>query len=111
MFLPESTYFRLIAYICTMSRILIKGNESVSLLKAMKMEINVNRKKRCLFSLGKRMVMMLLLLQGIWMSAAHAVGVGGSGMYQWSVELRGYISNETGKAPVAYLWCLMDAKR
>ena len=68
------------------------------------MKINVNRKKRCLFSLGKRMVMMLLLLQGIWMSTAHAVGVGGGGMYQWSVALRGYISNETGKAPVAYLW-------
>ena len=25
-------------------------------------------------------------------------------MFQWSVELRRYISNETGKAPVAYLW-------
>ena len=60
----------------------IKGNESVSLLKAMKMEINVNRKKQCLFSLGKRLVMMLLLLQGIWMSAAHAVGVGGSSFQQ-----------------------------
>lgn len=68
------------------------------------MERDYNGKKLCLFSLGKRMVMMLLLLQGIWMSAAHAVGVGGGGMYQWSVALRGYISNETGKAPVAYLW-------
>ncbi|HRM55925.1 MAG TPA: hypothetical protein PLP97_01545 [Prevotella sp.] len=57
----------------------------------MKMERDYNGKKLCLFSLGKRMVMMLLLLQGIWMSAAHAVGVGGGGMYQWSVELRGYI--------------------
>lgn len=47
---------------------------------------------------------MFLLLQGIFLSTAHAIGVGGSGMYQWSVELRGYISNETGKAPVAYLW-------
>lgn len=35
---------------------------------------------------------------------ARAVGVGGSGMFQWSVELRRYISNETGKASVAYLW-------
>lgn len=68
------------------------------------MERDYNGKKLCLFSLGKRMVMMLLLLQGIWMSTAHAVGVGGGGMYQWSVALRGYISNETGKAPVAYLW-------
>ena len=25
-------------------------------------------------------------------------------MYRWSVELRGYISPETGKAPNAYLW-------
>ena len=60
--------------------------------------------KRILFSFGKRVAMMLLLLQGIFVSAAHAIGVGGSGMYQWSVDLRGYISNETGKAPVAYLW-------
>lgn len=35
---------------------------------------------------------------------SHAIGVGGSGMYQWSVELTGYISPETGKAPNAYLW-------
>ena len=68
------------------------------------MERDHNGKKLCLFSLGKRLVMTLLLLQGVWMSEAHAVGVGGCGMYQWSVELRGYISNETGKAPVAYLW-------
>lgn len=47
---------------------------------------------------------MVLLLQGIFVSTAHAIGVGGSGMYQWSVDLRGYISSETGKAPVAYLW-------
>ncbi len=37
-------------------------------------------------------------------SAVRAVGVGGGGMYGWSVELRGYISPETGKYPVAYLW-------
>jgi len=30
--------------------------------------------------------------------------VGASGMYQCSVELTGYISPETGKAPNAYLW-------
>ena len=45
-----------------------------------------------------------LVMQGLFASVAHAVGVGGSGMFQWSVELRRYISNETGKAPVAYLW-------
>ena len=44
-----------------------------------------------------------LVMQGL-VSVAHAVGVGGSGMFLWSVELRRYISNETGKAPVAYLW-------
>ena len=44
-----------------------------------------------------------LVMQGL-VSVAHAVGVGGCGMFQWSVELRRYISNETGKAPVAYLW-------
>ena len=43
-----------------------------------------------------------LVMQGL-VSVAHAVGVGGSGMFLWSVELRRYISNETGKAPVAYL--------
>ncbi len=43
----------------------------------------------------------VLVLQGVLASAAYAVGVGGAGMYQWSVELRGYISNETGKAPEA----------
>ena len=32
----------------------------------------------------------------------HAVGA--SGMYQWSVALKGYISTETGKAPTAFLW-------
>lgn len=41
----------------------------------------------------------VLVLQGVLASVAYAVGVGGAGMYQWSVELRGYISNETGKAP------------
>ena len=35
-------------------------------------------------------------------SSARATACGGcSGMYQWSVDLRGYISSETGKAPVA----------
>lgn len=55
-----------------------------------------NRKKNLLF--------LALFFQGIFATFAHAVGVGGSGFYQWSVELRRYISNETGKAPVAYLW-------
>ena len=55
------------------------------------------------YSIGLRwgvLCSLMLLLSTV----GHAVGVGGSGMFQWSVELRRYISNETGKAPVAYLW-------
>lgn len=37
----------------------------------------------------KIVMLMVLLLQGIFVSTAHAIGVGGSGMYQWSVDLRG----------------------
>lgn len=33
-----------------------------------------------------------------------AMAVGESGQYKWSVQLRGYISKETGKEPNAYLW-------
>lgn len=33
-----------------------------------------------------------------------SIGVGGSGMFQWSVALRNYVSRETGKAPEAMLW-------
>lgn len=53
----------------------------------------------------------VFVLQCLFASAAHAIGVGGGGMYQWSVELRGYISNETGKAPVAYLWVPEGCKK
>lgn len=52
----------------------------------------------------KTVLFLAFLLQGLMVTVAHAVGVGGCGMFQWSVELRRYISNETGKAPVAYLW-------
>ena len=52
----------------------------------------------------KTVLFLAFLLQGLMATVAHAVGVGGSGMFQWSVELRRYISTETGKAPVAYLW-------
>ena len=50
------------------------------------------------------MIGMALMAQGALGPVAWAVGVGGSGMYRWSVELRRYVSPETGKAPVAYLW-------
>lgn len=36
--------------------------------------------------------------------AISSWSVGNSGMYQWSVQLNGYVSTETGKAPNAYLW-------
>lgn len=35
---------------------------------------------------------------------SHLLAVGPSGMFQYSVSLTGYISEETGKAPTAYLW-------
>lgn len=54
--------------------------------------------------LRKTLTLVVLLLQVLLTNSAYAVGVGGSGMFKWSVELRGYISSETGKAPVAYLW-------
>ena len=64
------------------------------------MEQKNRRMKGSFFPFGKRMgmmvVCMVLLLQGLFMSVAHAIGVGGGGMYQWSVDLRGYVSNETG---------------
>ena len=49
----------------------------------------------------KRLLSLLLLLQ---LSIVCAWAVGTSGMYQWSVQLRGYISPETGKEPQAFLW-------
>lgn len=54
--------------------------------------------------LRKTLTLVVLLLQVLLTNSANAVGVGGRGMFKWSVELRGYISSETGKAPVAYLW-------
>ena len=36
------------------------------------------------------MLLAALLLSGLHGTQVFAVGVGGSGMYQWSVELRGY---------------------
>ncbi len=62
-------------------------------------------------SLRKGALLFVLLLQALVANVSHAIGVGGSGMYQWSVELSGYISNETGKAPVAYLWVPEGCRR
>ena len=57
--------------------------------------------KRLLF------IVMLCLMMA---KSARALGVGGNGMYQYSVELTNYISGETGKAPVAYLWIPDDCQ-
>lgn len=46
----------------------------------------------------------LIICLGLLLLPLTAKAVGASGMYQWSVELKGYISAETGKAPNAYLW-------
>ena len=59
----------------------------------------------------KTVLFLAFLLQGLMATVAHAVGVGGCGMFQWSVELRRYISTETGKAPVAYLWVPENCKK
>lgn len=50
--------------------------------------------------LNAALTAVVLLAFSLHMSA---IGVGGGRMFQSSVELRGYISSETGKAPVAYL--------
>lgn len=36
--------------------------------------------------------------------ATKAFAVGGDELYQYSVDLKGYVSKETGKAPTAHLW-------
>ena len=50
----------------------------------------------------KKKHFLLFCLLTLVPSVSRAVGP--SGMYQYSVEVAGYISNETGKAPTAYLW-------
>ncbi len=73
---------------------------------------NIIDMKHLLYTFTRSFVLAaVLVLQGVLASVAYAVGVGGAGMYQWSVELRGYISNETGKAPVAYLWVPEGCKK
>lgn len=54
---------------------------------------------------------LILLLAFVLSLPMMAIGVGGSGMFQYSVELRGYTSNETGKSPVAYLWIPEDCRQ
>ena len=48
-----------------------------------------------------RGLMVLLVVMGGWVMAR---AVGANGQYQWSVQLRGYVSAETGKEPTAHLW-------
>lgn len=40
-----------------------------------------------------------------------ALALGKSGIYQYSVSLTGFVSDETGKAPTAYLWIPEECKR
>lgn len=44
----------------------------------------------------------LSILLAVFLMPVSAVG--GSGQYQYSVGLRGYVSSETGKEPQAFLW-------
>lgn len=46
----------------------------------------------------------ILFLALSLLAALTIKAVGSSGIYQYSVQLRGYISTETGKEPTAYLW-------
>ena len=47
---------------------------------------------------------LFLLLTSYIFLLPSATAVGRSGMYQYSVSLTGFISEETGKSPTAYLW-------
>ena len=47
----------------------------------------------------------------VLLTSACCRAVGPSGMYQYSVALTGYVSQETGKAPTAYLWIPEDCQR
>lgn len=45
-----------------------------------------------------------ILLLSVLLMPYKAYAVGEHGQYRWSVQLRGYISPETGKEPRAFLW-------
>ncbi len=47
---------------------------------------------------------LFLLLTSYIFLLPSATAVGCSGMYQYSVSLTGFVSEETGKTPTAYLW-------
>lgn len=47
---------------------------------------------------------LLLLLTSSFFLLPSLMAVGRSGMYQYSVSLTGFVSEETGKVPTAYLW-------
>ena len=46
----------------------------------------------------------LFLLISYLFLLTSVMAVGRSGMYQYSVSLTGFVSEETGKTPTAYLW-------
>lgn len=54
---------------------------------------------------------LILFMAILPLSPLTADAVGASGMYQYSVELTNFVSKETGKAPVAYLWVPEGCRR
>lgn len=52
--------------------------------------------------MNKKLLLIVFLL--FMVPCSHLLAVGPSGMFQYSVSLTGYVSEETGKAPTAYLW-------
>ena len=50
----------------------------------------------------KKLVYILFII--LFVSSPRAFGVEGSGVYCWQAELKGCVSGETGRAPVAYMW-------
>ena len=50
----------------------------------------------------KKLVYILFII--LFASSPRAFGVEGSRVYRWQAELKGCVSGETGRAPVAYMW-------
>ena len=50
----------------------------------------------------KKVVLILFII--LFATSPRAFGSEGSGVYGWSVGLKGCVSGETGRAPSAYMW-------
>jgi len=64
--------------------------------------LNYKNRYFCNINHGKMKKALLSLIAIL--VCTRAIAVGASGFYQCSVQLNGYISTETGKAPNAYMW-------